>query len=122
MTGSRNVIRAMAVLALLPPAAARAQDGQDLFALLTTHDVVYDEIGWERHAANGRLMVQMDEDMRARPSFGEWWLSGDGRCLRWHRDMAWECYAITLDGAGGITFTDGFGNVSTGRLVARDAP
>ncbi len=121
MTGSRKLIRAMAALALLTPGVARAEDAPDLFAILTTHDVIYDEIGWERHAANGRLMVQLDEDMRSRLSFGEWWLSGDARCLRWHRAMDWECYTIVLDGAGGISFTDDFGNVSAGRLVPRDA-
>lgn len=121
MTGSRNLMQAVALLALLVPGAAQAQDATDLFAILTTHDVVYDGIGWERHAANGRLLVELDEDRQARLSFGEWWLRGDARCLRWHRAMEWECYAVTLDGAEGISFTDDFGNVSSGRLVARDA-
>ncbi|PWK62774.1 hypothetical protein [Roseicyclus mahoneyensis] len=121
MTGSRNLMHAVAVLALLTPGAAWAEGAPDLFAILTTHDVIYDGIGWERHAANGRLMVQMDEDMRSRLSFGEWWLRGDARCLRWHRAMEWECYGVTLDGADGITFTDDYGNVSSGRLMVRDA-
>jgi hypothetical protein len=29
----------------------------------------------------------------------------------------WECYWVEVDGAGGIRFTDAYGNVSTGRLV-----
>lgn len=124
MTGSRNSMGALAVLVTLTPALAQdAATSPDmaLTEILIAHDVVYDGIGWERHAANGRLVLRLEEGPFASTSLGEWRVEGEARCLRWTRAMDWECYAVTLDGAGGIAFTDAFGNVSAGRLVAREA-
>ena len=98
---------------------AQAEPPVDLAAILVAHDVVYDDIVWERHAASGRLLQRGFEGPTGVTSLGEWRVEDGARCLRWTRAMDWECYAVTLDGTGGITFTDAAGQSVSGRLVAR---
>jgi hypothetical protein len=119
VSGSCKWTRALVVALTLAGAPALADDPGDLARLLARHDVIYNGIAWERHEPNGRILLRSTEGPYGRTSVGEWRIEDGARCLRWTRAMAWECYTVMLDGAGGITFTDTSGNVSTGRLVAR---
>lgn len=121
MTDPRRWMQAAALAALLPGAAlaeARAMSGAEIAAALLAHDVVYEQIGWERHEANGRLVSRSVEGPFGRTSVGEWRVEGDARCLRWNRAMDWVCYRVTIEGDT-LRFIDAMGNVSTGRLVPR---
>ncbi|NKX46428.1 hypothetical protein [Roseicyclus persicicus] len=126
MTLTRRSTRALAVVAALAPAPAladwRVVHRDEAVALLTTHDIAYDDIAWERHEADGRLLARVAEGARATTSVGEWRFVGDARCLRWSGADRWECYRVEADDAGGVRFIDGYRNVSTGALVARAAP
>ena len=114
-------IRALACTAGLfaAPVAAQGEGAVDLASILVAHDIIYDGAAWERHAASGRIILRSLEGATGGTSLGEWRVEDGARCLRWNRAMEWECYAVALDGAGGITFTDGFGNAVAGRLVPR---
>lgn len=105
------------------PAAAdwRAVPAGEIAALLLSHDVVYGDLAWERHAADGALLYRSTEGPLGRTSVGEWRLEQDARCLRWNRAVPFECYRVERDGADGIRFVDEWGNASTGRLVPRGA-
>jgi hypothetical protein len=118
---ARKWTRALALLAGLAAGKAAAQPAaaDDLATILATHDVIYDGIAWERHSDTGRLVLRSFEGPTGGTSLGEWRIEEGARCLRWTRAMDWECYQVTLDGAGGITFTDTGGNRLTGRLVPR---
>ena len=123
------VLAATVGLAPLAPAAQPTAEAQgagmapsELATLLIAHDIHYGDIAWERHAASGRLLLRTNEGPVARTSLGEWAVTDGRRCLRWTRAEAWECYDVTLDGQGGIRFTDDYGNASTGLLVPRDGP
>jgi hypothetical protein len=119
----RKWTRALAVLACLLPgptsAEWRALTGRALEAALISHDVQYGDVAWERHEADGMLLLRSTEGDWGRTSLGVWMLRGDARCLRWNRAMDWECYRVETDGAEGIRFIDGYGNVSEGRLSPR---
>lgn len=129
--GARTVAQALtialALVAGMVPGAASANgpgdavtgDGDDLAALLIAHDVVFDDIGWERHLARGRLIARTFEGPHGVISLGAWRIEAGARCLRWTADMVWECYDVARDGADGIIFTDSFGNAVRGRLVPR---
>lgn len=121
MSTARKWTRALAVATMLAPptAMAQAQGDSDLAAILVSHDIVYDGVAWERHAASGRIILRSLEDPDGTTSLGEWQIVEGARCLRWRPAMDWECYAVELDGAGGITMTDALGNAITGRLVPR---
>lgn len=119
MSGSRKWTRAIWAALVVAASPVRGEGPDDLGALLITHDVVYDGIAWERHEANGRLLLRSTEGPFGRTSVGDWRIEAGARCLRWTRAAEWECYAVALDGDGTITFTDGAGNASTGQLVAR---
>jgi hypothetical protein len=113
----------LALAGALAPSVALAEGvaltGEAIAETLIAHDIVYGDIAWERHAANGLLLYRSSEGPFARTSLGEWRVVDDSRCLRWTRAMDWECYAVAVEGADGIRFTDPFGNVSAGRLVPR---
>ncbi|MDG4648495.1 hypothetical protein P6F26_08555 [Roseibacterium sp. SDUM158017] len=122
---TRALVRAACVAsAILAPAPAMADwrglYGPEIVAALTAYDVAYDDLAWERHEANGMLLVRSLEGPSGRTSVGEWMVRGDARCLRWNGAGGWECYAVQTDGGDGIRFTDAYGNVSEGRLVTRD--
>lgn len=119
MSGSRKWTRAISAALMLVASPVLADGPEDLGALLITHDVVYNGIAWERHEANGRLLLRSTEGPFGRTSLGEWRIEAGARCLRWTRAADWECYAVTLDDDGTITFTDSAGNASSGLLVAR---
>lgn len=125
MTAAFRCTRVLALAGALVPASALAEGdaltGEAIAATLIAHDIVYGDIAWERHAANGLLLYRSSEGPFARTSLGEWRVVDDTRCLRWTRAMAWECYAVALEGEDGIRFTDPMGNVSAGRLVPRGA-
>jgi hypothetical protein len=116
-------MRVLALAGAVAPAPALAEwatlTGEAIAATLIAHDIVYGDIAWERHAANGILLYRSSEGPFARTSLGEWRVVDDTRCLRWTRAMAWECYTVEVEDEDGIRFTDPFGNVSAGRLVPR---
>ncbi|MDG3042729.1 hypothetical protein [Roseicyclus marinus] len=121
MSRATKWTRAFAVMAGLAPGPSAGQSGEapDLAAILVGHDIIYVGAAWERHVASGRLVLRSLEGPSGVTSLGEWRVEDGARCLRWNPMMDWECYAVALDGSGGITFTDGFGNAVTGRLVPR---
>jgi len=112
----------IAALAVLVPGAALANGaaitGEEIAAALVANDVVYDQIGWERHLENGRLVSRSLESPFGQTSVGEWRIEGDARCLRWTRAMDWACYRVEIEGDT-LRFIDEMGNVSAGRLEPR---
>jgi hypothetical protein len=120
----RRALAALALALAAAPALAdwRVLDGAEIAAVLTTHDVIFDGVAWERHLANGRVLVRGLEGPAGRTSIGTWTVQGDARCLRWTRAQPWECYSVEGDGAAGIRYTDTWRNVSTGRLAPRGGP
>lgn len=93
--------------------------GPEIWLVLGGVDVAYGDLAWERHEPDGILLFRTVEGLYGATSIGQWDVQGDTRCLRWNRAAEWECYAVETDGADGIRFTDGYGNVSEGRLVPR---
>ena len=126
MTDPRKWTRALAMALLLRPGPALADwqrvTGEALMPLLIGLDVVYADVGWDRHEPDGRLLTRTMEGNGGRTRLGQWYVPGDMRCLRWERDAGWDCYIVEVDGEGGVRFTDSRGNHSTGELVERDAP
>jgi hypothetical protein len=112
----------MALLALLVPGAALgngdAPTGDEIAAALTGHDIVYGDVGWERHEADGRLLSRSTESRSGETSVGQWSMQGARRCLRWSDATDWVCYEVEIAGDR-LRFIDEMGNTSTGRLVPR---
>ena len=121
MTDPRRWMR-MVLLVLLVPGAALANGdaltGDEIAAVLTGHDIVYGDVGWERHEADGRLLSRSTESRAGETSVGQWSVRGARRCLRWSDAMGWVCYDVEGEGDR-LRFTDEMGNTSTGRLVPR---
>ena len=121
MIGPCKWTRIAALAALMPGALLAngpAPTGADIAAALTTHDVIYDGFGWERHLGNGRLVSRSVEAPFGQTSVGEWRMEGNTRCLRWSRAMGWACYRVEIEGET-LRFVDELGNTVTGRLVPR---
>jgi hypothetical protein len=125
LKAARTSLAIMLALGLAWGAAADTPDDTAIATLLMDHDVVYPDVGWERHEANGRLLARAVEGPWGRTSVGEWQVAGGQRCLRWHRGQDWACYRVEIgaDDASAIPirFVDDYGNVSAGLLVARGA-
>ena len=61
--------------------------------------------------ASGRTLYHAGRD-----SWGYWIVRGDLYCSQWPPSDRWDCYGMTRAGDN-IRFTDGFGNVTQGRIA-----
>jgi hypothetical protein len=109
----------IAVLAAAGPALADWQrlDAAALEATLADAEVSYDGIAWQHFLPSGRMVTRSAEAPSGAASWGEWRIDRDSYCARMPPATEWECYWVEIDGAGGIRFIDGYGNVSTGAFV-----
>lgn len=108
-----------ALLAAAGPAVAEWQrlDADALEATLTDAEVSYESAGWQHFLPSGRMVIRAGEAPSGAASWGEWRIDRDSYCARMPPATDWECYWVEVDGAGGIRFTDAYGNVSTGRIA-----
>lgn len=122
MSRSRRWTRLLAFAALVlaaDPARADWQrlDAEALVAALSGTQVDYDGAAWQMFLPDGRTFYRVGETPAGTTSLGDWRVQGDSYCTRWQPGGEWECYWVEIDGAGGVRFVDGFGNVSAGRFV-----
>ena len=127
MTGAgkwtRLAARAGGALALSLAAGPASADwqrlgGPALADALGDAEVSYDGVAWQHFLPTGRMVTRASEAPAGAASWGEWRVERDSACIRMPPATAWECYWVEVDGAGGIRFIDGYGNVSTGHFVA----
>jgi hypothetical protein len=97
-------------------------DSAALEGLLADAQVSYDGIAWQHFLPSGRMVIRAGEAPSGDASWGEWRVERDSYCARMPPATEWECYWVEVDGAGGIRFIDGYGNVSTGHFVTGAGP
>lgn len=122
MSGTRKWTRLVAGMTLLlvaGPALADWErlDGDGIRAVLTGAQVDYDGAAWQEFLSSGRTIYRVGEAPTGSTSTGEWRAEAGSYCSRWPPRDDWTCYAVEVDGAGGIRFVDAWGNVSTGQIV-----
>ncbi|MBO6602812.1 MAG: hypothetical protein JJ938_10090 [Roseicyclus sp.] len=84
-------------------------DDSGITALLTAHDLVYENGDFQRFLPSGRTLYRAAET-----SWGYWRAEGGRYCSQWPPGDAWDCYDLHHDGGNAVRFTDDWGNVSTG--------
>lgn len=125
MTRSRKTTRS-AIAIVLTLCLARAAGADHVWDRLGTEDIVawlsgaeidFDGAAWQRFLPSGQTIYRVGEAPSGSTSQGEWRAEAGNFCSRWPPADTWDCYAVEVDGAGGVRFVDSYGNVSTGRFV-----
>ena len=122
MTGSRKWTRlaaGMTLATLATPAFAEWQrlDGPGLIDALSGAEIDYDGAAWQEFLPSGRTLYRVGEAPSGQTSWGDWREQAGSYCSRWPPSDDWTCYAVEVDGAGGVRFIDSWGNVSAGHFV-----
>jgi hypothetical protein len=105
-------------LAATPALAEWARLGDDgIVAALTGAEVDYDGAAWQAFLPTGRTMYRVGEAPEGETSRGDWRVEAGNYCSRWPPSDTWTCYAVEVDGQGGVRFIDSWGNVSAGHFI-----
>jgi hypothetical protein len=122
VTGPRKWTRLLGGLALAAvagPALAdwMRLDGDGITEALNGAQVDYDGVAWQEFLPSGRTIYRAGEAPSGSTSQGDWRVEAGNYCSRWPPGSDWTCYAVEIDGAGGVRFIDAWGNVSAGHFV-----
>jgi hypothetical protein len=112
-------VAALALLLAAGPALADWQrlDGDGIAEVLSGAVVDYDGAAWQEFLASGLTLYRVGEAPSGDTSRGDWRADGGNYCSRWPPGEDWTCYAVEVDGTGGIRFIDSWGNISAGHFV-----
>jgi hypothetical protein len=106
---------------LLGPGPALADwmrlDGPGLVEALTGSQIDYGGAAWQSFQSSGRTLYRTGESPSGTTSQGLWREQGGSYCSRWPPGADWTCYAVEVDGSGGVRFIDDAGSVSAGRFL-----
>jgi hypothetical protein len=109
----------MALALAAGPALAEWQrlDGDGIVETLSGSEVDYNGAAWQEFLPSGRTFYRVEEAPPGGTRLGDWRAEAGSFCSRWPPRDDWTCYAVEVDGAGGIRFIDTWGNISEGRFV-----